>query len=128
MTAAPVAQLDRVLDSDSKGHRFESCRVRHFTHLTRKCTEVTILRAAHVRQQAETPGHISREKNGKRLIVSQPRFVGFLTIFMLATGNVSRHNIDEGCCPRPHRSVTTSKRACHPPRAKDRGFRTAAHR
>ncbi|CUW94151.1 hypothetical protein AGR1C_Cc50382 [Agrobacterium fabacearum TT111] len=30
MTAAPVAQLDRVLDSDSKGHRFESCRVRHF--------------------------------------------------------------------------------------------------
>lgn len=25
---APVAQLDRVLDSDSKGHRFESCRVR----------------------------------------------------------------------------------------------------
>ena len=27
---APVAQLDRVLDSDSKGHRFESCRVRHF--------------------------------------------------------------------------------------------------
>lgn len=26
---APVAQLDRVLDSDSKGHRFESCRVRH---------------------------------------------------------------------------------------------------
>lgn len=24
---APVAQLDRVLDSDSKGHRFESCRV-----------------------------------------------------------------------------------------------------
>ena len=31
MTAAPVAQLDRVLDSDSKGHRFESCRVRHFT-------------------------------------------------------------------------------------------------
>jgi hypothetical protein len=28
---APVAQLDRVLDSDSKGHRFESCRVRHFS-------------------------------------------------------------------------------------------------
>jgi hypothetical protein len=27
---APVAQLDRVLDSDSKGHRFESCRVRQF--------------------------------------------------------------------------------------------------
>lgn len=29
-TDAPVAQLDRVLDSDSKGHRFESCRVRHY--------------------------------------------------------------------------------------------------
>ncbi len=28
-TAAPVAQLDRVLDSESKGRRFESCRVRH---------------------------------------------------------------------------------------------------
>jgi hypothetical protein len=26
---APVAQLDRALDSESKGHRFESCRVRH---------------------------------------------------------------------------------------------------
>ncbi len=31
--AAPVAQLDRVLDSESKGHRFESCRVRHFPSL-----------------------------------------------------------------------------------------------
>ena len=30
LTDAPVAQLDRVLDSDSKGHRFESCRVRQF--------------------------------------------------------------------------------------------------
>ena len=28
---APVAQLDRVLDSESKGRRFESCRVRHFS-------------------------------------------------------------------------------------------------
>jgi hypothetical protein len=27
--AAPVAQLDRVLDSESKGRRFESCRARH---------------------------------------------------------------------------------------------------
>ncbi len=26
---APVAQLDRVLDSDSRGRRFESCRARH---------------------------------------------------------------------------------------------------
>jgi hypothetical protein len=26
--AAPVAQLDRVPDSESGGHRFESCRVR----------------------------------------------------------------------------------------------------
>ena len=25
----PVAQLDRALDSDSKGHRFESCRAYH---------------------------------------------------------------------------------------------------
>ena len=27
---APVAQLDRVLPSEGRGHRFESCRVRHF--------------------------------------------------------------------------------------------------
>ena len=27
---APVAQLDRVLVSEAKGHRFESCRARHF--------------------------------------------------------------------------------------------------
>ena len=27
---APVAQLDRALDSDSKGQRFESSRVRHY--------------------------------------------------------------------------------------------------
>ena len=26
---APVAQLDRVLVSETKGHRFESCRARH---------------------------------------------------------------------------------------------------
>ncbi len=26
---APVAQLDRVLVSEAKGHRFESCRARH---------------------------------------------------------------------------------------------------
>src|SRR6266446_1949471 len=28
---APVAQLDRALPSEGKGHTFESCRVRHFT-------------------------------------------------------------------------------------------------
>ena len=28
--AAPVAQLDRALPSEGRGHRFESCRVRHF--------------------------------------------------------------------------------------------------
>ncbi len=27
---APVAQLDRALPSEGRGHRFESCRVRHF--------------------------------------------------------------------------------------------------
>ena len=26
---APVAQLDRVLVSEAKGHRFDSCRARH---------------------------------------------------------------------------------------------------
>ena len=29
--AAPVAQLDRVLPSEGRGHRFKSCRVRHTT-------------------------------------------------------------------------------------------------
>jgi hypothetical protein len=27
---APVAQLDRALPSEGRGHRFESCRVRHY--------------------------------------------------------------------------------------------------
>src|SRR6266487_1603806 len=31
---APVAQLDRVLVSEAKGHRFDSCRARHFTALS----------------------------------------------------------------------------------------------
>src|SRR6185312_6124773 len=31
MLDAPVAQLDRVLVSEAKGHRFESCRARHQT-------------------------------------------------------------------------------------------------
>ena len=30
-TQAPVAQLDRVLASEAKGHRFKSCRARHLT-------------------------------------------------------------------------------------------------
>ena len=30
----PVAQLDRVLDSDSKGRTFEPCQARHKNHLT----------------------------------------------------------------------------------------------
>jgi hypothetical protein len=28
---APVAQLDRALPSEGKGHRFDSCRVRQYT-------------------------------------------------------------------------------------------------
>jgi hypothetical protein len=31
---APVAQLDRALPSEGKGHTFESCRVRHFRQTT----------------------------------------------------------------------------------------------
>src|SRR5690606_38841262 len=34
MIEAPVAQLDRVLPSEGRGHRFESCRVRQFSLLT----------------------------------------------------------------------------------------------
>ena len=30
----PVAQLDRALDSDSKGRTFEPCQARHKNHLT----------------------------------------------------------------------------------------------
>jgi hypothetical protein len=29
---APVAQLDRALASEAKGHKFESCRAHHLTH------------------------------------------------------------------------------------------------
>ena len=32
---APVAQLDRVSDYESEGHRFESCRARHFENYKR---------------------------------------------------------------------------------------------
>src|SRR3954452_5164668 len=33
--SAPVAQLDRALPSEGKGHTFESCRVRHFPYKPR---------------------------------------------------------------------------------------------
>ena len=33
---APVAQLDRALPSEGRGHRFESCRVRHSFSLSRR--------------------------------------------------------------------------------------------
>ena len=36
-TNAPVAQLDRVPDSDSEGHGFKSCSARQKKHLLRKC-------------------------------------------------------------------------------------------
>ena len=39
---APVAQLDRALDSDSKGHRFESCRVRHSLRMVDDSSEIEI--------------------------------------------------------------------------------------
>jgi hypothetical protein len=29
---APVAQLDRALPSEGRGHTFESCRVRHYSY------------------------------------------------------------------------------------------------
>jgi hypothetical protein len=32
---APVAQLDRVFDYESKGHRFESCRAHHENPLSK---------------------------------------------------------------------------------------------
>ena len=34
--SAPVAQLDRVLPSEGRGHRFESCRVRHYNQTAMK--------------------------------------------------------------------------------------------
>ena len=37
---APVAQLDRVLASEAKGHRFESCRARQFTAWSRRFREL----------------------------------------------------------------------------------------
>ena len=40
-THAPVAQLDRVSDSDSEGHRFESCRAYHPSHIrTTGCASI----------------------------------------------------------------------------------------
>ena len=34
--SAPVAQLDRVLPSEGRGHRFESCRARHYNQQVMK--------------------------------------------------------------------------------------------
>jgi hypothetical protein len=38
---APVAQLDRALPSEGRGHRFESCRVRHLRTKPRTCAAET---------------------------------------------------------------------------------------
>jgi hypothetical protein len=42
---APVAQLDRALPSEGKGHTFESCRVRQFIFMVRRA----------MRARTETP-------------------------------------------------------------------------
>jgi hypothetical protein len=46
---APVAQLDRVLPSEGKGHRFESCRARHFDPPARRGTRLPATIARHAR-------------------------------------------------------------------------------
>ena len=55
-THAPVAQLDRVSDSDSEGHRFDSCRVyhiagarRHLQHPAKICGVLAYAPAAALR-------------------------------------------------------------------------------
>lgn len=72
---APVAQLDRVLDSESKGHRFESCRVRHFRSRPERIAQpLDWLLAA--------PGEASRPSISRAVITS--------TRLMLASNPASR--------------------------------------
>ncbi len=67
---APVAQLDRVLDSDSKGHRFESCRVRQsingMTMRTATSSSTSILKLPETRSSRRTPCTISSSTTSAR--------------------------------------------------------------
>lgn len=44
---APVAQLDRALPSEGKGHTFESCRVRHLSKLFKRSPLSAMLAGKH---------------------------------------------------------------------------------
>ena len=48
---APVAQLDRVLPSEGKGHRFESCRARH---LLCRCAALVLMQVRQHRRQTRS--------------------------------------------------------------------------
>ena len=45
---APVAQLDRALPSEGRGHRFESCRVHHFSYIYQQSNTPLILQCSKV--------------------------------------------------------------------------------
>jgi hypothetical protein len=45
MGEAPVAQLDRALPSEGKGHTFESCRVRQFDTIQNRNLSMTSRRS-----------------------------------------------------------------------------------
>ena len=55
---APVAQLDRALPSEGKGHTFESCRVRHFgTKLGSRNPPFALEAATSVRKSTFSAAH-----------------------------------------------------------------------
>ena len=45
---ALVAQLDRALPSEGRGHRFESCRVHHFSYIIQYIKKYLLLRCSKV--------------------------------------------------------------------------------
>ena len=45
---ALVAQLDRALPSEGRGHRFESCRVHHFSYLYQQINALLLLQCSKV--------------------------------------------------------------------------------
>ena len=45
---ALVAQLDRALPSEGRGHRFESCRVHHFSYIYQQINALLLLQCSKV--------------------------------------------------------------------------------
>src|SRR3954447_19321662 len=71
--SAPVAQLDRALPSEGRGHRFESCRARHFIRLypvANRCCHSTVAIACY---QLHSPQWQRQEHDTEATFTSGPK-------------------------------------------------------